>query len=941
MFNKDRLESGEGTSSFAESGEGTSGFAEAGLYVPLCRIDLANDTSNVAKLNRPDREGHRPDRLESGEGTSSFAESGEGTSGFAESGFDRDFIRTVGAQDFGLGCTDGKAHLTGKVAQPIGFLLRVSWRGGQHIKVTSDVFKLGEWVHWMPLGLSQVFFITQSMVTRKRIGEMIHPCRTPDLNGNHSDSCPSTMTLSIQTFSRKVVSKSIEENFNVLHIRNPSMFAGVMLLAACVTSSVAYSVPVVQKAVWGKVPKQTMQGECTFIIGEFQRQGDWHVNITLSKATQSITMYIMNVTSQHKKGKWYYGENRYEHGPQTLSMQFQIMFKSRRPPQGMCITNLPSPTTAPTSMETSTAHQPSTTTTMSTTQPSTMTETSTTLSSTTTIWVGAIDYIGANGRLYRISNYNEEHPPALSFDFIVEYSSLTFPSGTCSLDTAGQTMSTRPVTTASYPTSTQSISTSSSSTVSPSQSSTFITTEQSSTTEGGNGPTSTTPELNTKYDYGRVLEDSILFYEAQRSGFLPVDNRIHYRKDSATYDGSDVGLDLTGGWYDAGDHVKFNFPMAASTTILAWGLSEWRGAYMASGQLGSMLDSIKWPLDYFLKCWRASSQEYYAQVGNGGLDHSFWGRPEEMTMQRPSYKVTTSNPGSDVAAETAAALAIGAYVFKREGNTAYANELLSAAETLYTFANTYKGKYSDAIKDARNYYNSHSGYDDELCYSAAMLYKVTGKLEYLEQAETIFIQSQNKKPWSFSWDDKTVGCQVLLFEATGKAVYRNLVASFLQSYMAGGDVHHTPKGLAWRDQWGALRYSANSAFIALMAAKTGIADSPALVTSYRDYARGQLHYMLGENEINRSYVIGFGNNFPTQPHHRSSSCDDLPAPCNDSNQYRAGPSPQILYGALVGGPGRNGQFTDRRSDYIQNEVACDYNAGFQSVVAGILDLALP
>ncbi|OWF56607.1 Endoglucanase E-4 [Mizuhopecten yessoensis] len=797
------------------------------------------------------------------------------------------------------------------------------------------------------------------------------------------------------------------------------MFAGVMLLAACVTSSVAYSVPVVQKAVWGKVPKQTMQGECTFIIGEFQRQGDWHVNITLSKATQSITMYIMNVTSQHKKGKWYYGENRYEHGPQTLSMQFQIMFKSRRPPQGMCITNLPSPTTAPTSMETSTAHQPSTTTTMSTTQPSTMTETSTTLSSTTTvssttqqhstasatsttqqhstttdntngttvqikrlqenwvsngknftklscrfllsdsmrkfgidinlnepssglsIWVGAIDYIGANGRLYRISNYNEEHPPALSFDFIVEYSSLTFPSGTCSLDTAGQTMSTRPVTTASYPTSTQSISTSSSSTVSPSQSSTFITTEQSSTTEGGNGPTSTTPELNTKYDYGRVLEDSILFYEAQRSGFLPVDNRIHYRKDSATYDGSDVGLDLTGGWYDAGDHVKFNFPMAASTTILAWGLSEWRGAYMASGQLGSMLDSIKWPLDYFLKCWRASSQEYYAQVGNGGLDHSFWGRPEEMTMQRPSYKVTTSNPGSDVAAETAAALAIGAYVFKREGNTAYANELLSAAETLYTFANTYKGKYSDAIKDARNYYNSHSGYDDELCYSAAMLYKVTGKLEYLEQAETIFIQSQNKKPWSFSWDDKTVGCQVLLFEATGKAVYRNLVASFLQSYMAGGDVHHTPKGLAWRDQWGALRYSANSAFIALMAAKTGIADSPALVTSYRDYARGQLHYMLGENEINRSYVIGFGNNFPTQPHHRSSSCDDLPAPCNDSNQYRAGPSPQILYGALVGGPGRNGQFTDRRSDYIQNEVACDYNAGFQSVVAGILDLALP
>ena len=37
-------------------------------------------------------------------------------------------------------------------------------------------------------------------------------------------------------------------------------------------------------------------------------------------------------------------------------------------------------------------------------------------------------------------------------------------------------------------------------------------------------------------------------------------------------DGCDVGIDLTGGWYDAGDHVKFNFPMAYSVTTLAWGM---------------------------------------------------------------------------------------------------------------------------------------------------------------------------------------------------------------------------------------------------------------------------------------------------------------------------------------------------------------------------------
>ncbi|XP_069139614.1 uncharacterized protein [Argopecten irradians] len=839
-----------------------------------------------------------------------------------------------------------------------------------------------------------------------------------------------------------------------------SFGVGMLIFATCITAVVSYSVPMVEKAVWGVVPDKKMQGECTFNIGEFQRKGDWHVNITLTKATKFITWYIMNITSQHKRGKWYYGENFNEYGPQIIKMQFQVTFKAKRPPKGTCTTNIPYPTTAPsssvgpssTTIDKTVTDQPSKTTTqeqttrkitteaptirpttaqMPTTRMTAETSTSPALTSSTAqqtsiitdalstqqpttttdsatgstihivrihenwvsnsknytkfscsfpiseslihfhidirlnepstdlwIWVGAIVYKDTNGRLYRISNYADEHPPTLSFVFVVEYSSLQFPSGTCFLDTLGQTMTTAsPTSSGSSSTQPLSITSSLSSvstTESPSSSSTLssstvhvsssstATTEQSITTTE-NGPTTTTPELDTKYNYAKVLEYSILFYEAQRSGVLPASNRIQYRKDSATNDGSDVGLDLTGGWYDAGDHVKFNFPMASSTTILAWGLSEWRDAYVLSGQVGHILDSIKWPLDYFLKCWRADEQEYYAQVGNGDVDHSFWGRPEEMTMQRPAYKVTKDKPGSDVAAETAAALAIGYSVFKRfkrEGDTTYADQLLSAAESLYEFANTYRGKYSDSIPEASNFYKSHNGYEDELCYAAAMLYKVTGRPEYLNQAETIFTASQNKKPWAFSWDDKTVGCQVLLYEATAKPIYRNLVASFLQSYLSGSDVTHTPKGLAWLDKWGTLRYSANSAFIALMAAETGIADSPALVTSYRNYARSQLHYMFGENEINRSYVIGFGQNFPTQPHHRSSSCDDLPAKCDISNQYRDDPSPQILYGALVGGPDEYGQFIDKRSDFIQNEVACDYNAGFQSLVAGILDLAL-
>ena len=64
------------------------------------------------------------------------------------------------------------------------------------------------------------------------------------------------------------------------------------------------------------------------------------------------------------------------------------------------------------------------------------------------------------------------------------------------------------------------------------------------------------PRETGKYNYGDVLGKSILFYEAQRSGRLPLNNRIHWRKDSALGDGRDVGKDLTGGWYD-GEYESF------------------------------------------------------------------------------------------------------------------------------------------------------------------------------------------------------------------------------------------------------------------------------------------------------------------------------------------------------------------------------------------------
>ena len=97
------------------------------------------------------------------------------------------------------------------------------------------------------------------------------------------------------------------------------------------------------------------------------------------------------------------------------------------------------------------------------------------------------------------------------------------------------------------------------------------------------------------------------------------------------------------------------------------------------------------------------------------------------------------------------------------------------------------------------------------------------------------------------------------------------------------------------------------------------------------------YLLLGDH--GRSYVVGFGKNPPVRPHHRSSSCKlKSPTTCSWNEFNAEGPNPITLTGALVGGPIQSGSFADERKDYKTNEVAIDYNAGFQTVVAGLISL---
>lgn len=120
-------------------------------------------------------------------------------------------------------------------------------------------------------------------------------------------------------------------------------------------------------------------------------------------------------------------------------------------------------------------------------------------------------------------------------------------------------------------------------------------------------------------------------------------------------------MNLVGGYYDAGDNVKFNFPMAFSTTMLAWSVIEF-GQFMGS-DLQYALDSIRWGTDYLLEATKFPGK-VTAAVGDPNADHNCWQRPEDMDTPRPSYVVNQTHPGSEVSAETAAALAASSLVFE-------------------------------------------------------------------------------------------------------------------------------------------------------------------------------------------------------------------------------------------------------------------------------------
>ncbi|MFS7942307.1 putative cellulase [Helianthus anomalus] len=456
------------------------------------------------------------------------------------------------------------------------------------------------------------------------------------------------------------------------------------------------------------------------------------------------------------------------------------------------------------------------------------------------------------------------------------------------------------------------------------------------------------PHRGATHNYKDALTKSIMFFEGQRSGKLPPNQRITWRKNSGLSDGAAMKVDLVGGYYDAGDNIKFGFPMAFTTTMLSWSVLEFGG--LMKGELGNAKEAIRWATDYLLKA-TAQPDVIYVQVGDATKDHACWERPEDMDTPRTVLKIDRNTPGTEVAAETAAALASASLVFRKSDRT-YSKLLLKRAIRVFEFADKYRGTYSNGLKRfVCPYYCSYSGYEDELLWGAAWLHKATRSPKYLN-----YIQRNGQSLGggetdnTFGWDNKHAGARVLLSKAflvqklQSLHDYKGHADNFICSLIPGAPFsqsEYTPGGLLFKMDDSNMQYVTSASFLLvtyakyLTQAKKVVNCGGSIVTPkrLRSIAKKQVDYLLGDNPLKMSYMVGYGSRYPRRIHHRGSSLPSISAhpakiQCGAgfSIMHSEIPNPNILIGAVVGGPDEKDHFPDERSDYFQSEPATYINA---------------
>lgn len=246
--------------------------------------------------------------------------------------------------------------------------------------------------------------------------------------------------------------------------------------------------------------------------------------------------------------------------------------------------------------------------------------------------------------------------------------------------------------------------------------------------------------------YNSVRDSLSLFFKVQRCG--PTNPFLHqpcHLSDASIVFGykDSSARDLTGGWHDAGDYVKFLKTTAYTTYVLmfSYEFDEKKFSYdLDNNSVPDILEEAKVGIDWLLRC-NVDNQTLVSQVQNQ-TDHNIgWRLPENDSLQftRPAFV----SIGKNTVGLYAATLALASRIWKNEFfENNFASECLSIAEKFYLLRNE--------VQDIDTTFSNHypeKDFNGKLALAAIELYTSTGKDIYLKDA----LEYGNKAGADFWW----------------------------------------------------------------------------------------------------------------------------------------------------------------------------------------------
>jgi len=438
----------------------------------------------------------------------------------------------------------------------------------------------------------------------------------------------------------------------------------------------------------------------------------------------------------------------------------------------------------------------------------------------------------------------------------------------------------------------------------------------------------------------RTLQMSMLFYTGQRCGTEVKLGGDFARFHHAQCHTADAFFDpstgrtgkraIAGGWHDAGDFGRYtiNSGISMGTLLLAYELNEEKLAHFelmipeSHARLPHLLAEIRWNLDWMLQMQDESGGAWHKETTAkfpGSILPESDNAPMLIVGSGKSPYLTTQ-----ATADLVAVAALAARIY-RKFDPALADRCLLVAERGWNWleSTTDSHFYANPSGIETGAYEDDNA-DDERLWAATELFRTTGKASYHNYFLSNYRNSQPMFNSGFPHEWKKVhalglyGYALENKQPTDPKVQQEIRREALK---AADEIATRISKNGYRVPlttenyiWGSNALVANYGMMLRLANR--ISPNPRYVNAAQD----TLHYLLGRNTFNTSYVTQVGSRWPMNPHHRPSEADDIIEPWP---------------GMLIGGPNAQDakekrppakQWNDVKENFTTNEVAINWNA---------------